>query len=150
MAKVYLSLGTNLGNKEQNLLTAIEHINKRVGKVISSSAFYKTEPWGFNSTHVFLNAAVEVETNLPPINLLKETQLIEKEMGRTAKSKGKQYSDRLIDIDILLYDNLILNTAELVLPHPLMTQRAFVMEPLVEIAPELVHPVLLKRMREVE
>ncbi|WP_071147583.1 2-amino-4-hydroxy-6-hydroxymethyldihydropteridine diphosphokinase [Bacteroides ihuae] len=147
MAKVYLGLGTNLGDKEQNLRNAIEEIEERIGKIISLSAFYVTTPWGFDSENSFLNAAICVETSFSPISVLLETKKIELQMGRTHKSVGGIYSDRLIDIDLLLYDDLLLNTDELVLPHPLMTQRLFVMEPLAEIAPNLLHPFLHKTMK---
>ena len=145
MAKVYISLGTNLGDKEQNLRTAVQKIEEQVGKVISLSAFYITAPWGFDSEHSFLNAAACVETELSPLEVLQKTQEIERELGRT-------HSDRLIDIDLLLYDDLILSVtspsgAALNLPHPLMAERDFVMRPLTEIAPELVHPVLGKAMK---
>lgn len=146
MAKVYLGLGTNLGDKEQNIRCAVQKIEERVGKVISLSAFYVTTPWGFDSENSFLNAAVCVETSFSPIAVLHETKQIELQMGRTHKSVDGIYSDRLIDIDLLLYDNLLLNTEELVLPHPLMAQRLFVMEPLAEIAPSLIHPSLHQTM----
>lgn len=145
---IYFGLGTNLGDKEQNLRFAVQKIEERIGKVISLSAFYATAPWGFSSENMFLNAAVCVETNLPPLSILHLTQEIEREIGRAHKSVNRIYSDRLIDIDLLLYDNLVLDTPELKLPHPLMHERRFVMEPLAEIAPELLHPVLKKTMRE--
>ena len=145
---VYFSLGTNLGNKEQNLRLAVQYIEKRIGKVISLSAFYATAPWGFSSEHTFLNAAACVETLLPPLSVLHLTQEIEREIGRTHKSVGGVYSDRVIDIDLLLYGDRVLDTPELKLPHPLMHERRFVMEPLAEIAPDLVHPILKKKMRE--
>ncbi|WP_455668944.1 2-amino-4-hydroxy-6-hydroxymethyldihydropteridine diphosphokinase [Phocaeicola sp.] len=147
--KVYLGLGTNLGDKEANLHAAVQKINERVGKVISLSAFYVTAPWGFSSENSFLNAACCIESELPPLEILKETQAIERELGRMKKSVGGNYSDRLIDIDILLYGDLILHTPELELPHPLMTERRFVMEPLVEIAPDVVHPVLGRKLKEI-
>lgn len=147
MAKVYLGLGTNLGDKENNLRTAVKYIEERIGKVVSLSAFYKTAPWGFVSDNSFLNAAVCVETKLTPLQLLKETQAIEKQSGRKNKSNGK-YTDRIIDIDILLYDELVLETDKLIIPHPLMTQRSFVMIPLTEIAPELIHPVYKKKIKD--
>lgn len=153
MAKVYLSLGTNLGDKEQNLQTALQKIEEQIGKVISLSAFYVTAPWGFSSEHSFLNAAACVDTLLLPLEVLQQTQEIERALGRMHKSAGGIYSDRLIDLDLLLYDDLILSTtspngAELNLPHPLMADRDFVMKPMVEIAPELIHPVLQKSMKE--
>ncbi|MCD7923564.1 MAG: 2-amino-4-hydroxy-6-hydroxymethyldihydropteridine diphosphokinase [Bacteroides sp.] len=147
--KVYLGLGTNLGDKEANLHAAVQKINERVGKVISLSAFYATAPWGFSSENSFLNAACCIESELPPLEILKETQAIERELGRMKKSVGGNYSDRLIDIDILLYGDLILHTPELELPHPLMTERRFVMEPLIEIAPDVVHPVLGRKLKEI-
>ena len=153
MAKVYLGLGTNLGDKEQNLRDAVQKIEEQVGKIVSLSAFHITAPWGFSSDNSFLNAAVCVETKLSPLEVLQETQMIEKELGRTQKSVNRMYSDRLIDIDLLLYEDLVLSVisasgVELTLPHPLMTERDFVMKPLAEIAPGLVHPVLGKTMKE--
>ena len=153
MAKVYVGLGTNLGDKEQNLKVAVQKIEEQIGKVVSLSAFYITAPWGFTSENSFLNAAACVETKLSPLEVLQETQMIEKELGRTQKSVNRLYSDRLIDIDLLLYEDLVLSVisasgVELTLPHPLMTERDFVMKPLAEIAPGLVHPVLGKTMKE--
>lgn len=154
MAKVYVSLGTNLGDKEQNLRCAVQKIEEQIGKVVSLSAFYVTAPWGFASENSFLNAAACVDTDLSPFELLRQTQMIERELGRTQKSANGVYSDRLIDVDLLLYDDLILSAtspegAALTLPHPLMTQRDFVMKPLAEIAPELRHPVLKRTMKEI-
>lgn len=146
--KVYLGLGTNLGDKEANLHAAVRKINERIGEVTSLSAFYVTAPWGFSSGNSFLNAACCVESELPPLELLRETQAIERELGRMKKSVGGEYSDRPMDIDLLLYGDLILHTPELEIPHPLMTERRFVMEPLAEIAPDVVHPVLGKKLGE--
>lgn len=148
MAKLYLSLGTNLGDKEQNLRMAVDKINGRIGKVISLSAFYVTAPWGFDSDNSFLNAACCVETSFSVWEVLDTTRQIEQEIGRKSKSVNRVYTDRLIDIDLLLYDDLIINTDKLTLPHPLMTRRDFVMKPLCEIAPDVVHPVFHKRMCE--
>ncbi len=136
---VYLSLGTNLGDKEQNLLTAIAEIGRRIGPIKAQSAFLATEPWGFESENTFLNAAIRIETELSPIALLDETQQIERDMGRTQKSSANcqlstvNYQDRIIDIDILLYDDLHIDTPRLTIPHPLMQQRDFVLIPLKEI-----------------
>lgn len=148
MATVYLGLGTNLGNKEANLRTAIYKLKERIGKQVSLSSFYETAPWGFESDHSFLNAAIGLETNLSPIEILHITQDIEKELGRTKKSVNGSYSDRLIDIDILLYDTLVLQTPELTIPHPLMTERDFVMKPLIEIAGNVIHPTRQKILSE--
>lgn len=149
MAEIYLGLGTNLGDKEANLNAAIDEISKRVGEIASLSAYYMTEPWGFDSQNSFLNAVCKARTALSPSEVLSVTQAIEKDLGRLKKSVDGQYSDRPIDIDILLYDDLVLNTHNLVIPHPLMHQRLFVMEPLAEIAPELVHPVLHRSIKEI-
>ena len=148
MATVYLGLGTNLGNKEANLRTAIYKLQERIGKQVSLSSFYETAPWGFESDHSFLNAAIGLETSLSPIEILHITQEIEKELGRTKKSVNGSYSDRLIDIDILLYDTLVLQTPELTIPHPLMTERDFVMKPLIEIAGNIIHPTREKTLSE--
>lgn len=148
MATVYLGLGTNLGNKEANLRTAIYKLQERIGKQVSLSSFYETAPWGFESDHSFLNAAIGLETSLSPIEILHITQEIEKELGRTKKSVNGSYSDRLIDIDILLYDTLVLQTPELTIPHPLMTERDFVMRPLIEIAGNVIHPTRQKTLSE--
>ena len=148
MATVYLGLGTNLGDKEANLRTAIYKLQERIGKQVSLSSFYETAPWGFESDHSFLNAAIGLETSLSPIEILHITQEIEKELGRTKKSVNGSYSDRLIDIDILLYDTLVLQTPELTIPHPLMTERDFLMKPLIEIAGNVIHPTRQKTLSE--
>ena len=148
MPNVYLGLGTNLGDKDRNLRRAVGHLQKKIGNVLSLSSFYETAPWGFVSEHSFLNAVACLETELAPADVLRRTQEIEKEMGRTHKSVDNVYTDRLIDIDLLLYDGQILDSHELVLPHPYLAQRRFVLEPLCEIAPTLRHPVLGKTIRQ--
>ena len=137
MATLYLSLGTNLGQRQSNLDTALTLIGQRIGTVQAKSGVIETEPWGFESSNRFLNMTVKVETSLKPMDVLHTTQMIEREMGRTAKSDKDGYQDRIIDIDILLYDDIVMTTPELTIPHPLMYKRRFVMEPLAEIAPEL-------------
>jgi 2-amino-4-hydroxy-6-hydroxymethyldihydropteridine diphosphokinase len=133
MHKLYISLGSNLGNKEEKLRRAIELINERIGSVLRTSSFIETEPWGFQSENTFLNAVCLVKTSLTPMQCLKETQKIERLLGRTRKSKDGIYHDRPIDLDLLLYDDLEMNTPELTLPHPHMQERDFVMIPLKEI-----------------
>ena len=130
---VYFSLGSNLGDKKQNLSTAIKLMEEQIGVLVRQSAFLATEPWGFQSDKSFVNAAICMETELDPFEVLERTQKIEREMGRTIKSTNGEYHDRIIDIDILLYDDLHVNTPELTIPHPLMEQRDFVMIPLREI-----------------
>lgn len=133
MHTLYLSLGTNLGDKERNLADAIVRIGEMIGIVECQSSFIATEPWGFQSDYTFLNAAVKVRTQLSPHEVLMLTQQIEREMGRTVKSTDGDYHDRIIDIDILLYDDVCITTPELTIPHPLMYERDFVMIPLNEI-----------------
>ena len=132
----YLSLGTNLGDKRKNIAEAINNIGELVGDVVRQSALYETEPWGFRSNNRFVNAAVCVDTQLSPRRLLEVTQRIEREMGRTLKSDGGEYHDRIIDIDILLYGDLHIDEPDLKIPHPLMHERDFVMTPLNEIMEE--------------
>lgn len=143
MAKAYLSLGTNLGNKRRNLVTAAALLAERAGDILALSEIYETEPWGFESSHLFLNAALILETSFSPLDLLQASRLIEIEMGRIAKTHGS-YEDRVIDIDLLMYEDVVMQTSRLTLPHPLMHKRRFVMEPLAEIAPEAIHPVFHK------
>lgn len=133
MHTVYLALGTNLGNRKAIMREAIDNIGKKVGTVMRQSSFYETEPWGFESPNLFLNACICVSTKLAPHQLLEVTQAIERDMGRIEKTVGLQYVDRIIDIDILLYDDLHINEPDLVIPHPLMEEREFVMKPLLEI-----------------
>ena len=130
---VYFSLGSNLGNKRENLNKAIKLMEEQIGVLVRQSAFLATEPWGFLSDNSFVNAAIRMETSLDPFEVLTKTHEIERELGRTVKSTNGEYHDRIIDIDILLYDDLHINTPQLTIPHPLMEQRDFVMIPLREI-----------------
>jgi len=133
MSTVYLSLGSNLGDREQTLRRAVSLLEERVGRVLRLSAFHETAPWGFSSDNMFVNAAVSIETSLSPRQLLVATQAIEKDLGRTVKSADGLYHDRPIDIDILLYDDLKMDEPDLKIPHPLMNEREFVKIPLREI-----------------
>ena len=146
MTKVYLGLGTNLGNREANLLKAIQLIGERVGQVVRRSSFIDTDPWGFQSNNRFMNAAIMVETEHTAREVLEITQQIERDMGRTQKSLAVRskptpntqhptpnYTDRIIDIDILLFGNEKVDEPDLKIPHPLMLERPFVMIPLGEI-----------------
>ena len=132
MVQAYLSLGTNLGNKKSNLEMAISLISERVGELVSVSSFYQSAPWGFESENDFLNAVILIETSFSPFELLAKTQEIEQKMGRTPKTT-QNYTDRIIDIDILFYDDLTVDTPELKIPHPLWQERDFVRIPLLEI-----------------
>ena len=147
---VYLGLGSNLGDRGENLKNAIKHINERIGDVISISAFYVTEPVGFDSQNQFLNAAIHVRARLSPATVLSVSQEIEQEMGRHTKSVAGVHTDRIIDIDLLLYDDLIFRSDELTLPHPHLHERDFVLMPLSEIAAEYKHPLLGKTIEELK
>ena len=130
---VYLGLGTNLGDKQKNLNDAIRMLENQVGEVEKVSSVIETEPEGFKSDNMFLNAVVKVRTALSPFEILDITQDVEKSLGRKEKSSNGIYHDRVIDIDILLYDDISISTPRLVIPHPRMAQREFVMTPLAEI-----------------
>ncbi len=130
---VYLGLGTNLGDKRKNLNDAIRMLENLVGEVEKVSSVIETEPEGFKSDNMFLNAVVKVRTALSPFEILDITQDVEKSLGRKEKSSNGIYHDRVIDIDILLYDDINISTPRLVIPHPRMAQREFVMTPLTEI-----------------
>ena len=131
--KVYFSLGSNLGDKAGNIREAINRIGELIGEVDRQSTLLITEPWGFESDNSFVNAAVRCITTLSPFEILHLTQDIERAMGRTVKSSDGQYHDRIIDLDILMYDDIHITTPELTLPHPLIKERDFVMIPLSEI-----------------
>ena len=131
--KVYLGLGSNLGDCRKNLERAIRLIGDRVGLVTRQSSFIETEPWGFESPNKFMNAVILCETTRSPRKVLLLTQQIERDMGRMKKSVSGGYADRAIDIDILLYDDVTIDEPDLKIPHPLMHERDFVMRPLNEI-----------------
>lgn len=133
MHTIYLSLGTNLGSREDNLECALHLLQEQVGALLRRSSVHETTPWGFESSHMFLNLCVCMATSLSPLQLLATTKQIERQLGRTQKSAHGHYADRLIDIDILLYDDAHINEPGLVIPHPHMYEREFVMMPLNEI-----------------
>ncbi len=143
MQTSYLLLGSNLGDKEAHLHSACGLINCRAGRISDHSSIYLTEPWGFDSTDVFLNQAIKIETNLKPGELLAVALNIESQLGRR-RNGSSGYSSRVIDIDILFYGNQIIRTESLTLPHPQLHNRRFALMPLWEIAPDLIHPVFFK------
>lgn len=133
MHVVYLSLGSNLGDRHATMRCAIDMLNAEAGTVDRQSSLLETEPWGFESANKFLNMCVRLLTTLTPEQLLLKTQDIEKRLGRTVKSVDGKYHDRPIDIDMLMYDDVNISTPTLTLPHPHMHERDFVMIPLREI-----------------
>ena len=141
MAKLYLALGSNQGDRKALLDAARAACDASLGRVTGCSDYIETAPWGFSSPHPFLNAVLELETELSPLAVLEHTQEIERQLGRRTKSSEAGYQDRPIDLDLLLYDDLVLETPRLTLPHPLMHLRNFVLEPLPQRAPMLTHPL---------
>ncbi|MBO7279538.1 MAG: 2-amino-4-hydroxy-6-hydroxymethyldihydropteridine diphosphokinase [Bacteroidaceae bacterium] len=141
---IYLGLGTNQGNKEENIRGAIEELSHLLGTPTAVATIIETEPWGFQSDNSFLNTVVAFKSTLAPEEILKATQEIERRLGRTKKSIDGCYSDRPIDIDILLYGSRVIESPQLTIPHPLLHKRLFVLQPLAQIAPGLIHPILGK------
>lgn len=146
MTKLYVLLGGNLGDKEKIFSEARINLHNLVGEITAQSAVYETEPWGFESTDLFWNQVLEIATSLSPEAVLQETQKTEFELGRIRKSN--QYDSRIIDIDILFYGDEIIELPNLIIPHPRIQERKFVLIPLNEIAPDLKHPVFQKTIRQ--
>jgi 2-amino-4-hydroxy-6-hydroxymethyldihydropteridine diphosphokinase len=134
---IYLGLGTNLGDRHENLLSAATLLPPKVA-VVAQSPIYQTPPWGFTEQADFLNQVIKAETTLNPKDLLKYVKKIEKKVGRTATFR---WGPREIDIDILFYDNLVYEEKKLTIPHPRLHQRAFMLVPLADLAPKLLHPL---------
>jgi 2-amino-4-hydroxy-6-hydroxymethyldihydropteridine diphosphokinase len=146
MARLFLLLGGNLGNKERIFKSARIRLEEELGKIIQMSSVYETEPWGFQSEYLFWNQVILIETGCPPVEVLKKTKAIEQELGRVRKTE--RYCSRLIDIDLLFYDDLVFHEPQLELPHPRIIDRRFVLEPLAEIVPNLLHPVFRQSIME--
>ena len=146
--RIFLGLGSNLGDKEKNIEEAYRRIEERIGKIVSKSAFYVTRPEGFLSENWFVNTVCEVVSDMPVDEVFAITQTIEKQLGRTKKSENGNYADRVIDIDMLMVDDSIIDTPELTVPHPRMHLRRFVLVPFAVIAPDVVHPVLKQSIHD--
>jgi len=143
-----ISLGSNLKNPQENVLKAMDIISElKELEIVLSSRLYASAPWGFDSQNEFVNACCVIKTSLSPDGLLRALQCIEKQLGRTSKTE-EGYTDRLIDLDIVFYNHLVMSSETLQIPHGLMHVRNFVLEPLAEIAPDWVHPVYLKTVME--
>jgi len=145
MSIAYIGIGSNLGNREKNCLHAIELLQKKGITVTKRSSLYETEPWGLKDQPYFINMVIEIETEPEPKELLRKLKDIEREVGREESLK---WGPRLIDLDILLFDNIVINEDNLKIPHPLMHERDFVLRPLCEIAPDKRHSLLGKTIKE--
>jgi len=146
MKPVFLGIGTNLGEREENLRKAIKLIEEHIGSITEESSVYETEPWGFQSETSFFNMVIKIETNLTPSGLLGRILMIEAMMGRLREGQG--YKSRIIDIDILFFGSRIFENKILKIPHPRIQERRFVLVPLSEIAGDLLHPVFKKSIKE--
>jgi len=147
MSKVYFSIGSNKGNRSGLINEAIDKIDIIIGKVLQKSSIYETKSWGFNSNN-FYNICILLESTLTPELILNKILTIEKDIGRLKTTD--QYSDRCIDIDILFFDNRIVNSKSLEIPHPRIQLRKFVLTPMLELTPDLIHPILNKSIRQLE
>jgi len=143
--KIYLSLGSNIGDRLSNLKKACQLLEEKGILILRKSSFYLTQPWGIKNQPEFINQVIEAETSLPPEELLTLLKEIEGVLGR---KKGKRWGPRIIDIDILFYGDEIIRKPDLIIPHPLLQERAFVLIPLCEISPSLMHPILKKKIVE--
>lgn len=144
MGTSFILLGSNLGEREMLMKTAMDMIGKRCGELVSCSEIYESEPWGFDSDNNFLNQIISIRTELNPHDLLKELLSIEADLGRQRKSDIHTYESRPMDLDILYYDDLIIDDDDLILPHPRLHRRRFTLLPLCDIAPDFIHPLFKK------
>lgn len=147
--KIVLAFGSNLGDREEFILAAYRLLEEELGELIKKSSFIETSPWGFESDNSFINSVAEFETQKTPLEALEICNKIEKELGRQRNSLHKGYQNRTIDIDILFYEDIILDTPTLKIPHPLIQERDFVLTPLKEILPNLIHPILKKEIKDI-
>lgn len=148
MSKVFIGLGGNIGNVQETFVKVIAIVEEKIGSVINQSSLYKTAPWGFKDQNDFLNKVICVNTNLSPADVLKNLLTIELMMGRNRNANNKN-APRTIDLDILFYDDKIIADDNLVVPHPRLHLRNFVLGPLAEIEPNYIHPVILKKIKEI-
>ena len=147
MSKVYFSIGSNKGNRSQLINEAIDKIDISIGRVELKSSIYETQSWGFKSNNVY-NVCLLIESSLSVESIFNKILKIEKDMGRL--KSGNKYSDRCIDIDILFVEDIIVNNKNLIIPHPRLHLRKFVLTPMLDIAPDLIHPILNKSIKQLE
>jgi 2-amino-4-hydroxy-6-hydroxymethyldihydropteridine diphosphokinase len=146
MARVYIGIGSNIGDREANVRRAVSLLNDRDINLVRLSSLVETEPWGIRNQPAFINAVAEMETSLEPMDLLNTLREIEKLLGRFFEAT--RWGPRVIDLDILFYGSITINEPELKIPHPLIAERAFVLDPLFEIASDLTHPVTRKTVSQ--
>lgn len=144
---IYLGIGSNIGDKKRNINICYKNIEKEIGHIFVRSSFYETEAWGFKSENKFINSCIGVQSILNPTAVLVLAKRIESSMGRI-KLQNKGYEDRVIDIDILFYNSAIFYSKNLIIPHPLIEKRDFVLKPLNDIIPNFIHPILKKSISE--
>ena len=147
--KIVIAFGSNLGDREEYILAAYRLLEEELGVLIKKSSFIETSPWGFESENSFINSVAVFETKKTPFEALEICNKIEKELGRQRNPLHKGYQNRTIDIDILFYEDIVINTPNLKIPHPLIQERDFVLTPLKEILPNLIHPILKKEIRDI-
>lgn len=145
---VYLGIGSNIGDRHSYINQAIQEVDK-IARVISISELYETEPLGFKADQNFINCCIKIRCSMTPHQLLKALREIERELGRLEKSKNGMYKSRTIDLDILFFGDLTYSDKQLVIPHPELHNRSFVIQPLNDIAPELKHPLLNRTIQEI-
>jgi len=146
LKRIFLLTGSSIEPRLVHLEKAVNEISLRVGTLVKKSSVYESEPWGFKAESAFLNQVIVVNSNKSPDEVLDELLSIERKMGRTRVGKG--YSSRIVDIDILFYNDELINQENLVIPHPRIHMRRFTLEPLVELAPGFIHPLLNKTNKE--
>ncbi|MDR1985183.1 MAG: 2-amino-4-hydroxy-6-hydroxymethyldihydropteridine diphosphokinase [Prevotellaceae bacterium] len=146
-SKIYLLFGSNIGDKKKHIDNAQNFVKNEIGEIVAESSLYLTEAWGFDSDSMFLNKIIVVESNLNAFEILEITQKIELKLGRANKTTDK-YQSRIIDIDILFYDDEIIEASKLTIPHPQIQNRRFTLQPLAEIAPDFIHPKLRKSISQ--
>ena len=144
--RVFIQLGSNLGNRQNAIFLSQQFVLQQIGYIVNESAIYETEPWMMDSEKWFLNQVIEVETNLEPHSLLLKLKDFEQTQGR--KTETGKYQPRVIDMDILFYGNQIINSSDLVVPHPFLHERKFVLIPMNEINPDFIHPIFNKSINE--
>jgi 2-amino-4-hydroxy-6-hydroxymethyldihydropteridine diphosphokinase len=147
MQKVLLGLGTNLGDKIKNLELALKSLSNQIGKITRISSVYETEAWGVQNQDNYYNIVIEMKTHILPFALIQKILELENSLGRT---REKKWDSRIIDIDILFYENYLITTDHLLLPHPFIEKRNFVLEPLNELVSDFIHPKLRKSIQELK